>query len=142
MATPPLTLSIGSAEHTMRALLERELTRDHMSFAQWTALVFTRDTPISIQEIMQRQLAGHIVTSENEAHGAIADLVATGTLSRNPDGSIQHSKTGRDLFDRVSSSVERIKNTLYGDLPEADLEAVHRVLLEITARADKLLTSR
>lgn len=58
MPTPPLTRSIGSAERALRALLERELSREHLSFAQWTALVFSSASPLSIAEIAQRQLAG------------------------------------------------------------------------------------
>lgn len=142
MATSPLTRSIGSAERAMRALLERELAREQLSFAQWTALVFTSAAPLSAEQIVQRQLAGHVVASEPEARDAIANLVALGTLTSDADGPLLHSEKGRDLFTALSKSVEQITSTLYGDLPQVDLEATHRTLQEVAARANKLLAAK
>ena len=142
MATPPLTRSIGSAERAMRSLLEHELARKQLSFAQWTALVFTSAAPLSAEHIVQRQLAGHVVASEPEARDAIAHLVARGALTGNADGSLQHSEEGRGLFTALSKSVEQITSALYGDLPEVDLEVTHRTLLEVAARANKLLAAK
>ena len=142
MATPPLTRSIGSAERAMRALLERELARERLSFAQWTALVFTSAASLSPQQVGQRQLAGHAVASEAEAQDVIASLVALGALTNNANGSLQHSERGRGLFVSLSNSVERITSALYGDLPQVDLEATHRTLLEVAARANKLLAAK
>ena len=126
----------------MRALLDRELSRSGLSFAQWTALVFTNGAGLSIDQIAQRQLAGHVVASEAEAHDAVARLVALGALTSSADGSVHHSERGRELFERLSLSVDRITNTLYGDLSPVDLEATHRTLSEVAARANKLLSAR
>jgi DNA-binding MarR family transcriptional regulator len=129
----------------MRALLDRELSRSGLSFAQWTALVFTNGAGLSIDQIAQRQLAGHVVASEAEAHDAVARLLALGALTSGTsgtDGSVQHSARGRELFERLSLAVDRITNTLYGDLSPVDLEATHRTLSEVAARANKLLSAR
>ena len=91
---------------------------------------------------MQRQLAGHVVANEPEAKNAIANLVTLGALTSNTDGSLQHSEKGRDLFIALSKSVEQITSTLYGDLPQVDLEATHRTLLEVAARANKFLAAK
>lgn len=141
MTTPALTRSIGAAERALRALLERELVNEQLTFAQWTALVFTRSAPLSKQQVVYQQFAGRIVASEPEAGETIADLVAIGALTDTDAGLLQHSAEGRDLFTRVGGAVERITGNLYGDLPPADLEATHRTLLEIVARAEKLLAA-
>jgi hypothetical protein len=123
----------------MRALLERELLREHLSFPEWTALVFLNAAPLSVQQIAQRQLAGHVVAGESEAKASVAALISLGALSNTSEGLLRHSKSGRELFERLSKSVEQITSTLYGDLPQADLEATHRTLLEVAARTNKLL---
>ena len=142
MATPPLTRSIGTAERSLRALLERELEHEGLSFPQWTALVFTSAAPLSFKEIAQRQLAGHVVSGEPESQAAVNDLITRAVLSKNAEGALQHSDRGHALFLGISAAVERITNTLYGDLPQADLEAAHRTLIEISARATKLLAAK
>lgn len=142
MATPPLTRSIGSAERSMRALLERELANEGLSFPQWTVLAFTSATPLSPQQIAQRQLAGHVVASESETQAAVTGLLARDVLSQSAEGALQHSERGHALFLGVSAAVERITSALYGDLPQADLEATHRTLLEVSARANKLLAAQ
>jgi hypothetical protein len=139
MSTPPLTRSVGSAERAMRALLERELARENLSFAQWTALVFTSTSALSVAKIAQRQIAGHVVTGESETQTAIELLLGSGVLSGTPDEGLQHTEKGRGLFKSLSESIEQITNSLYGDLPPADLEATHRTLLEVASRANKLL---
>ena len=142
MATPPLTRSIGAAERSMRALLERELAHEGLSFPQWTALVFTSAAPLSFQEIAQRQLAGHVVSSESESQAALNDLITRAALSKDAEGSLQHSDRGHALFLGINAAVERITSTLYGDLPQTDLEATHRTLLEVSVRANKLLAAK
>jgi len=142
MTTPPLSRSIGSAERAMSALLKRELASKHLSFVQWTALVFTNSAPILVAEIVQRQLAGHVVANESEARHAVEDLIGLSLLTESTDKLLQHTEEGRGLFTHLSKSVERITNALYGDLPQTDLEATHRTLLEVATRANKMLAAK
>jgi len=142
MSTPPLTRSIGSAERTMRALLEHVLANKHLSFTQWTALVFTSSGPLSTAEIVQRQLAGHVVSNEPEARQAVEDLIGMSLLTESPGKMLYHTEEGRDLFASLSKSIEQITGTLFGDLPQADLEVTHRTLLEIALRANKILATK
>lgn len=139
MPTPPLTRSIGTAERALRALLERELSREQVSFAQWTALVFTSAAPLSMAEVAQRQLAGRVVASESESRREVQGLLARGSLTQQAGGALQHSEQGRALFTRLSQAVEQLTGTLFADLPPADLEATHRTLLEVGNRADRML---
>lgn len=142
MSTPPLTRSIGSAERAMRALLERQLSSVSLSFAHWTALVFTDAAPLSVAQVAQRQLAGHVITSASEAEEIIEDLVGSGLLMAGPDGAFQHTEKGRQVFADLRKSVEDITSSLYGDLPAADLEVTHRTLVEVANRANRLLGAK
>jgi hypothetical protein len=142
MSIPPLTRSVGTAERAMRALLEREPARENLSFAQWTALVFTNAAPLSVAQIAQRQLAGHVVASESEARQAVDDLLGLGILANGGDGALQHTEKGRRVFASLSQSIEELTRSLYGDLPPTDIEATHRTLVEVANRANKLLAAK
>lgn len=142
MPIPPLTRSIGSAERALRALLERELSSEHLSFAQWTALVFSSAAPLSTAELAERQLAGHVVSSESETNQAIDGLLGCGALTLAPDGLLHHTEKGRGIFSKLSKSIEHITSNLFESLPQADLEATHRTLLAVADRAGRLLASK
>ena len=139
MPLPPLTRSIGTAERSLRALLDRELSRAELSFAQWTVLVFTGSGGLPLGQIAQRQLAGQVIAAEAEAKDAVDRLAGMGLLVSNDQGSIRQTEKGQQLFARLSKAIEGITTSLYGDLPETDLEATHRTLLEIGSRAARLL---
>lgn len=139
MQTPPLTRSVGSAERSMRALLEQKLKSAHLSFAEWTALVFTSAAPLKSGEVVQRQMAGHVVADAVGGQASIDGLVRVGLIAQNKDDDLAHSEEGKALFARLSAEVEGIAGNLYGDLPIEDLNATHRTLIEIAGRAGKLL---
>ena len=139
MTTPPLSRTLGPAERALRALLDRELARERLSFPEWTALVFTRSSPLTSDEIARRQLAGYVVADASEAHEAVAALIRAGLLARDTDARLSQTEQGRRVFADISEAVERVTEALWGDLPVADLEATHRTLAEVTARARSLL---
>jgi hypothetical protein len=141
MQIPPLTQSVGSAERSMRELLERHLHDAGLSFPAWTALVFTNAAPLTIEQITQRQISGHVVSGADETRQAIAKLTDTGLIAANGSDMLTHTEKGSALFNELSGKVKRITQALYGDLPIADLEATHRTLLEIAKRAGSLLSS-
>lgn len=136
MTTPPLSRTLGPAERALRALLDRELARERLSFPEWTALVFTRSSPLTNDEIARRQLAGYVVADASEA---VAALVRAGLLARDTDARLSQTEQGRRVFADISEAVEKVTEALWGDLPVADLEATHRTLAEVTARARSLL---
>ena len=141
MQTPPLTQSVGSAERSMRALLERHLQDARLSFPAWTVLVFTNASPLTVDQIAQRQISGHVVSSINGTRLEIDRLIQAGLIKASEDGALSHTDKGSALFNELSGKVKDITQSLYGDLPGADLEVTHRTLLEIAKRANGMLTS-
>jgi hypothetical protein len=125
----------------MRALLEQILREADLSFPAWTTLVFTNTSPLTIEQITQRQISGHVVSGVDEARQAIDKLIATGLITASGHDTLMHTDTGSILFKELSGKVKNVTQGLYGDLPSADLEATHRTLLEIAKRANSLLSS-
>jgi hypothetical protein len=141
MQIPPLTQSVGSAERSMRALLERHLQDAGLSFAAWTALVFTNAATLTLEQVAQRQISGHVVSGADEARQAIEKLTEAGLIAANENDILTQTDKGSALFKELSGKIKNLTQTLYGDLPSADLEATHRTLLEIAKRANSLLSS-
>ena len=139
MQLPPLTRSVGSAERSMRALLERKLQNVNLSFAEWTALAFTSAAPLKSDEIVQRQIAGHVIADAAGGHDSIDNLVRAGLIAKSQGDVLAHTEDGKAVFLRLSGEVEGITRNLYGDLPIDDLEVTHRTLTEISKRAGSLL---
>lgn len=141
MQLPPLTQSVGAAERSMRALLERHLQDVRLSFPGWISLVFTNASPLTVDQIAQRQLSGHVVSSIDEVRLEIDTLLQAGLLKASGSGALSHTDEGSALFIELSGKVKDVTQSLYGDLPSEDLEATHRTLLEIAKRANGILTS-
>ena len=139
MQIPPLARSIGAAERSLQALLERELSKSGLSFAEWIALVFTSATPLSAEQLVQRQLSGHVVSNAAQSKQAIDKLVSAGFLSKDKVNLLCHSVSGQATFKKLSTAVEGITHALFGDLSQVNLEVTHKTLLEIGSRANALL---
>jgi DNA-binding MarR family transcriptional regulator len=123
----------------MRALLEQKLQSANLSFAEWTALAFTSAAPLKSDDVVQRQIAGHVIADAAGGHESIDSLVRAGLIAKSQGDVLTHSEEGKALFVRLSGEVEGITRNLYGDLPVEDLEATHRILTEIAKRAGNLL---
>ena len=83
-----------------------------------------------------------MVKTEAETEVAIDGLRSKGLLAVDSAGELLHTDKGSQLFASRSKAVESITASLYGDLPQSDLEATHRTLLEIGSRAAKLLAEK
>ena len=142
MQIPPLTRSIGSAERSMRALLEQKILIANLSFTEWTVLAFTSASPLKLEEVVQRLTIGHVVTNASDAQKSINNLLSSNLITMSPDNVLTHSEKGKTMFSHLNGEVEGITRTLYGDLPIADLETTHRTLSEIAMRANNLLARR
>jgi hypothetical protein len=123
----------------MRALLEQKLRSASLSFAEWTALAFTGAAPLSSSEVVQRQIAGHVIADAADGQESIDSLIRAGSLAKSQGDVLAHSEKGKAVFTRLSGEVEGITRNLYGDLPIEDLETTHRTLIEIAKRAANLL---
>lgn len=139
MTIPPLSRTLGPAERALRALLDRELARERLSFPEWTVLVFTRSSPLTSDEIARRQLAGFVVADASETREAVDALIRAGLLTQDTDARLSQTERGRRVFSDIGETVEKMTEAPWGDLPVADLEATHRTLAEVTARARSLL---
>lgn len=56
MQAPPVAPSIGAAERSMRALLERRRAPAGLSYPEWMTLVLTRTSRLASEQSTQRQL--------------------------------------------------------------------------------------
>lgn len=122
----------------MRALLERELQAGGLSFADWTVLVFTATASPAASEVVQRQLDGHLVPTTTEAQRTIERLVEAGLIVHQKN-LLAHTGKGTAVFSMYRDRAKGLAQALYGDLPAPDLVATQRTLMEIAARANKLL---
>ena len=136
---PPLAQSLGSAERSMRALLDQHLRAASVSFPEWTALVFTSTAAITLQQVARRQVDGHVVASAVETQRVINRMVASGLLSFDGADVLLHTVSGAALFQGLSAKVKDTAQSIFSSLPPSDLEATHRTLLEISRRATALL---
>jgi DNA-binding MarR family transcriptional regulator len=141
MQIPPLAQSVGSAERSMRALFELNLQEAKLSFPAWTALVFTNNSPLTFDQVAQRQISGHVVASAVDARREIDNLIEAGLIAADNANMLTHTDKGSAAFRELSGKVKEITQALYGDLPIEDLEATHRTLLEIAKRASARLSS-
>lgn len=140
MQTPPLTRSIGMAERAMRALLEHKLANARLSFAEWTVLVFLKDSALPPEQVSQRQLSGHVVSDLAQGQQSLDTLLSRGLIcTENPGGSLVQTPGGAEVFKQLSEEIENMIGMLYGDLPITDLEATHRTVTEIAKRANALM---
>lgn len=139
MQAPALAQSIGSAERSMRALLEQKLRSANLSFAEWTVIAFTSASTMDSEQVVQRQIGGHVTTNAAQAQRSIDTLISAGLIAISRGNTLAHTAEGAALFLSLSSEVGEITGILYGDLPTADLEATHRTLMEIAKRASDLL---
>lgn len=141
MQIPPLARSVGSAERSMRALLQRKLRSADLSFGEWTAMTFTNASTLDSEQVAQLQVGDHLATDAAEAHGLIDTLISTGLIAISRGGVLVHTAIGAALFLSLSREVAEITHILYGDLPAADLDTTHRTLMEIARRASELLVA-
>lgn len=136
-----LTQSVGLAERSMRALLEQELREAELSFTDWTVLVFTNAAPLDAAEVIRRLLDSHIVPDATDARRAIDRLAAVGLIIRQENQLVQTAK-GIAVFSEYGGRAKELSQALYGDLPGPDLEATHRTLTQIAARATRMLKTK
>jgi hypothetical protein len=103
------------------------------------SLAFTGAAPLSSSEVVQRQIAGHVIADAADGQESIDSLIRAGLLAKGQGDVLAHSENGKAVFARLSGEVEGITRNLYGDLPIEDLETTHRTLIEIAKRAANLL---
>lgn len=151
---PPLARALGTAERSVRALLERQLGSAGLSFPEWTVLtVLDGGGPLPARRLVQAQLGGKVVPDAVAAEATVERLCSSGLLTAGaaaetavaasddtPDGpALAATAAGEAAYRPVRQAVDRITNELFRDLPPADVEATRRTLTEVTRRAEALL---
>ncbi|MDQ1520146.1 MAG: hypothetical protein QOI55_1219 [Actinomycetota bacterium] len=144
--TPILTaIDIGQAERATRALLDGLLQEADITFEQWVVLRMlgtgnapaTRDELVAQGAALLRVAPGTVddVVERMQASGLVSSAAPreTADVSLEPDG--------RARFDLVQAGVTRAAGEVYRDFDPEDLAIVHRVLVEVAARADALRSS-
>ena len=140
MSTAP-TLNgqvIGMTHYATRALLQRVLDTVGMSFEQSVVLglVAASESPIDRDDVVSRTTSG-LKVSERAALETLAHLEANGLVSAG--SAITVTDAGRERQRFIREHVERITESLYGDLPAGDLAVAGRVLTTVTERANSML---
>jgi hypothetical protein len=133
-----LSIQIGQAERSTRALLDRALAGAGLTFAEWTAYVLLDGAgPLGADVLLERQLAGR-VAPEPELRATLARMQADGLLAGDP---LTITPAGAARFVPLRDRVAAISADVYRDLPAADLEAARRVLGEVARRAEAALAA-
>jgi hypothetical protein len=79
---PPLTRALGTAERSVRALLERQLGSAGLSFPEWTVLaVLDGGGPLPARRLVQAQLGGKVVPDVVAAEATVERLCSSGLLT-------------------------------------------------------------
>jgi DNA-binding MarR family transcriptional regulator len=146
---PPATLSgqdVGEAEGALSALLDQVLddsdagiTRTQYIALRVVALRGPALTPAALRDF----LAGQPQLGLDRAQVAelLRGLEAAGLVSGgDPDGSgpIQLTAEGAALHAKLGEAVATLSQRLYAGIDPADLATAHRVLVEVTERANRL----
>jgi hypothetical protein len=128
---------LGAAERALSALLTPVLTESQLSFAAWTALfMLEQATSLTREQLVERQLDAAVAVPE-ELEIAIDELLGRGLLGTEGQ-QLVITPAGERFFAPLRQRVANISQSVWGDLPEADLEATRRTLGEVTKRAQDL----
>lgn len=145
----PLARVIGETERTMRAVLERLLSKAGLSFPQWTVLVFLhRAEQLTLSQLVD-QLGRGQIASGDAAAVAIEQLLADGligttrtsTSGQEHDSDLALTAQGLTTFLPLRDRVARMTGDLFEHLSEADVEATRRTLETIADRAQHVLAA-
>lgn len=148
MTTPtftpnPLTVGIGVAERSLRALLDQKLQAAGLTFPQWTVLTMLGSAgALSSSELIDRQLEGHVVPDRNAAQSTLDTMLTAALIVPSTDDptTLTLTPTGESTFLPLRQAVAQTSATILGNLPAPDVEATLRTLTKITTRATTHLT--
>ncbi|MGX7678776.1 MarR family transcriptional regulator [Jatrophihabitans sp. DSM 45814] len=121
---------IGRTEKTLGALLRRNLA----------------DTGLDEQQYVTLKVASTLTTSEDlteavrgRAHFADAAQIVTGLTDEGLLSDGRLSPAGSTLLDQILASAAAQSQTIWTEIPEADVAATARVLNTLLARAEAVL---
>ena len=139
---PTLTgQDIGQAERSTRAVLDRLLSGNGTDFQGWVALnvLGTGGSPLRREDLVNRLVFGLKVDAPSVSD-TVAQLVHSGLVS-DADGELALTPAGTGRFEQIRDSIAGITRRLYGGMAAEDLAVAHRVLAEVTERANAELAA-
>jgi hypothetical protein len=140
--TPTLTgQDIGAASRATGALLQRVLAGTGTEFNGWVMLnaLATNGSTLAREDLVNRVTRGLKIDAA-EAADALAKIVHSGLVT-DVNGAVALTATGTDRFEEIREGAAAIGRRLYGDLPAGDLAATHRILVQVTERANAELAA-
>ena len=145
---PPATLTgqdVGEAEGALSALLDQALEGADAGItrAQYIALRVVARGPALAPTALRDVLAGQpqLRLDRPRAAELLGGLAARGLLSGGDPGGpgpVQLTADGAALLARLGQAVAALSGQLYDGIDPADLATAHRVLVEVTERANRL----
>lgn len=129
-------LDIGQASYATRAVLDRLLAETGTEFTTWVTLnVLGSNGSVLDRADLVARLVNGLKVDENTVNTTISKVTALG-LTEQKDEAIALTAAGVARYELIRAGVARITERLYGGLPAEDLVAAHRMLVEVTARAN------
>ncbi len=138
---PALTgRDIGVAFNAIRAVLDRELERHGIDFAQSTALrLIAADGPALPQARLEETLVGSLAVAAPDAPAVVPALTAKGLAGVDEAGRLDLTPAGRAVAEEIAERTAEITAQVYGGLDPADLAAAARILDQVASRARALI---
>ncbi|HTF09459.1 MAG TPA: hypothetical protein VK659_14930 [Asanoa sp.] len=129
---------IGRTEKALNAILERQLAGIGIAEPQWVALTLTVTGGGSS---LVARVSEALKVSESAARSRVAELEAAGLVRTTAAGAVEATEEGAARWGTVRAAVGPITQSLWGDLPAADLVVAGRVLDTVLARANAVLSA-
>jgi DNA-binding MarR family transcriptional regulator len=135
---------IGQAQRATSAILGIVLAEHGTTFDEWVVLnaLATGACPSERARLVPA-LAAALATGPAAVEAVIddAEVAALVRIISGPAGdphpvSFELTAVGRALHGLLREAIDHMARELYSGIPEADLAAAHRVLAEVTLRAD------
>ena len=135
-----LGYQVNLTARATRALLDARLAEHGVTFTTWIALI----TLATRGALIQRDLAGVIEVEGPTMVRRLDQLEAAGLVERSGVAEdrratkITLTRKGRDLYERIRTSVQETEGELLAGLDRQSVDTTRRVLLELTQRARTL----
>ncbi|WP_316740919.1 MarR family transcriptional regulator [Streptomyces sp. MK7] len=132
---------IGVAHYAARAVLEKVLSRYHVTFQEMVTLrpVATAGGPVEHDRLVGRTAAA-LKADEAGVRDVIGQLIAKGLLAA--DGPhLRITDAGQTFYAGASAETAEIAARIYAGIPAEDLAAAARVLTTVTERAEAELAA-
>ncbi len=136
------TRVIGETEKALSALLRQQLAGTGITEPQWVTLTLAAAGGTTIDhDQLVAQVTDALKVSEAAAAEHIAELTTAGLLIVGDAASVSVAATARAQWTSVRSTIARITEGLWGDLPAEDLTTAARVLTTVLTRTNALLAA-